>query len=236
MIATIIIPARLDSSRFPRKMMTDIAGKPLIVRTWEQARKSGFPVYVATPDAEIAELVHYSGGNVIMTADECRNGTERCAEANSVINADLVINWQGDSPLLDPSWARLLIKHMGLNMDALCGTIGCLCLPHTGMVSVETDKKGRALSFTRSASTGENCEIMHVGLYAYWASSLRYYVGLPETDDEYRQSMEQLRWPQDAITVCRQPVPFHPVHEVNVPDDSLIVADLLKRRDAAVRG
>ena len=235
MIATVMIPARLGSKRFPRKMLTDIAGKPLIVRTWEQACKSKLPVYVVTPDAEIAELVHSSGGNVIMTSADCRNGTERCADANQVINADLVINWQGDSPLLDPQWATMLCHHMGRNLDALCGTIGCLCLPHMGMVSVETDKKGRAVSFSRSQASDEHCEIMHVGIYAYWASSLRYYVSLPETDDEYRQSMEQLRWPADAITVCRQPVPFNPVHEVNVPEDSQIVADLLRRRDAAVR-
>jgi 3-deoxy-manno-octulosonate cytidylyltransferase (CMP-KDO synthetase) len=210
-----------------------IGDKTLLEWTWRAASDTGLPVFVATDDERIFDAVRAFGAGVVMTGD-CRNGTERCAIANEVIGADLVINWQGDSPLLDPAWAKRLAEHMCRNPQYACGTIGILRMPHIGMVSVECRKDGCAFGFRRCEG-GEDAVLMHVGLYAYWASSLRQYIAATPPAAETEHGLEQLRWRMDMMTVLRLQVPTWPVYEVNNPPDVQLVSDVLRHRDATAR-
>ena len=104
MKAVILIPARLDSSRLEKKMLADLCGEPLIVRTWRQALKSRLAerVVVATDSLEIAAVLEERGAEVVMTSPEASCGTERIAEAARKIGGDVFLNLQGDEPLISP--------------------------------------------------------------------------------------------------------------------------------------
>ena len=110
MKAVIVIPARLESTRLPRKLLLNETGKPLIQHTWEQAKKTGLDVYVATDSDEIWDTSEGFGAQVMTTTDTCRNGTERVAEvAKDLVDVDVFVNWQADEPLIEPSWVNDLI-------------------------------------------------------------------------------------------------------------------------------
>src|SRR6185369_10425306 len=99
-----IIPARLAATRLPDKPLVDLGGKPMIQRVWERAKLAGCldDVLVATPDEAIARVVAGFGGAVAMTSADCRSGTDRLAEAAGSLHADIVVNIQGDEPLIEP--------------------------------------------------------------------------------------------------------------------------------------
>src|SRR3954470_19647155 len=170
MNAVILIPARYQSSRYPGKPLVRLKGasgtpKPLIQRTVEAARRvrgvSG--VFVVTDDERIAEVCVPAKVGVIMTSPECRNGTERCAEAlASLHEPDLVINFQGDAMLTPPTFVEALIARMREDSDALVATpalrlrsdqVRALqaeeAAGRVGGTSVVTDAKGRALYFSK---------------------------------------------------------------------------------------
>jgi 3-deoxy-manno-octulosonate cytidylyltransferase (CMP-KDO synthetase) len=121
----IIIPARYESTRLPGKPLIDLQGKSMIQRTWERCI-SALPsemVYVATENEEISAHVKAFGGNVIMTSDSCLTGTDRLAEANSVLQLDLVINVQGDEPIIDPKDIQTVIQYAQKNDGMIVNAI-----------------------------------------------------------------------------------------------------------------
>jgi 3-deoxy-manno-octulosonate cytidylyltransferase (CMP-KDO synthetase) len=213
-----IIPARFGSTRLPGKPLLDIAGKPMIAHVYERARMARLldRVLVATDDPRIADAVRGIGGEVRMTSPDHRSGTDRVAEAAREMDAEIVVNVQGDEPLLDPRGidevASVLAENPGLSMS----TLSVPLLDPEEMLSpaavkVVVDGSGDALYFSRSPiphlrlgagrdlleAAREACKRglarKHVGLYAYRKKILLGLSSLPPAPLEEAEGLEQLR-------------------------------------------
>lgn len=205
-----IIPARYQSSRFPGKPLIDIEGKPMIQRVYERASscKSLSRVIVATDDKRISDTVQGFGGEVKMTRADHQNGTERCAEVAQELDADYIINIQGDEPYIHPeqisSLASILDGHTQL------GTLvkkveDITLLDNPNVMKVVIDHKRYAIYFSRSCVPYirghekqdwlvEHRFWKHIGIYAYRKDILQEIVKLPTGVLERAESLEQLRW------------------------------------------
>lgn len=251
MNCVILIPARFASSRYPGKPLVELKGasgtpKPLIQRSVEAARRipgvSG--VYVTTDDERIAGTCAGFGAGVIMTSPECRNGTERCAEALASLDGpDLVINFQGDALLTPPGFVTALIDHMAANPQAMVATPAMRQRPaevralqadeaagRVGGTSVVAANDGRALYFSKKlipylpkgALDGEVAPVrLHIGVYAYRPRALETYVATPVSELEELEGLEQLRFlaagiPVDVVEVETPPFALR---ELNNPED-----------------
>ena len=251
MNSVILIPARYASSRYPGKPLVELRGvdgtsKPLIQRSVEAARRvrgvSG--VFVVTDDERVAEACRPARVGVIMTSPECRNGTERCAEALAELHdPDLVINFQGDALLTPPGFVEALIARMESDSDALVATPAVRlrsdefkmlqreeAAGRVGGTSVVTDSEGRALYFSKrlipylpgAALTGEMSPVrLHVGVYAYRPEALERYVATPVSELETLEGLEQLRFLAAGMPVAVVDVETPPfaLRELNNPED-----------------
>jgi len=247
----ILIPARFQSTRYPGKPLVELKGaggtpKPLIQRSVEAARKvagvSG--VFVVTDDERIADACTAFGVGVIMTSSECRNGTERCAEALAALHGpDLVINFQGDALLTPPGFVEALIARMEQDSDALVATpamrlrsdeVRALqaeeAAGRVGGTTVVTDNAGYGLYFSKrliphlpaGALDGEMSPVrLHVGVYAYRPEALERYVATPVSELETLEGLEQLRFLAVGIPVAVVDVATPPfaLRELNNPED-----------------
>jgi 3-deoxy-manno-octulosonate cytidylyltransferase (CMP-KDO synthetase) len=233
MKTVVIIPSRLNSSRFPRKALFPILGKPMIQHVYERA--SLIPetngVYVASDSDEIKDCVLGFGGEHIFTSSTHQTGTDRLAEDAEILELDgrdIVINVQGDQPALDPNHAKLLeyvLKERGANYEA-----STLAIKFTNAdevdspnhVKVVTALDGRAIYFSRAkipfARVGEVTYFRHIGVYAYLAGFLRHYVTLPQSILERAESLEQLRILEHGFSIKVQLV-TGASPEVDVPED-----------------
>jgi 3-deoxy-manno-octulosonate cytidylyltransferase (CMP-KDO synthetase) len=251
MNAVILIPARYQSTRYPGKPLVELKGasgdpKPLIQRSVEAARRvagvSG--VFVLTDDERIADACTGFGVGVIMTSPECRNGTERCAEALAQLHEpDVVINFQGDALLTPPGFVEALIAHMENDSGALVAT-PALRLRSTevhalqaeeaagrvGGTSVVTDGHGSALYFSkrlipylpRGALDAAMSPVrLHVGVYAYRPEALEHYVATPVSELETLEGLEQLRFLAAGVPIAVVDVETPPfaLRELNNPED-----------------
>jgi 3-deoxy-manno-octulosonate cytidylyltransferase (CMP-KDO synthetase) len=201
-----VIPARYDSSRFPGKALADILGKAMIVRVYQAVEKCELidEVYVATDDKRIKKSVEAAGGRVIMTSDQHQSGTDRIAEAAAQIKADLIVNVQGDEPLIG---AQSIVQALtpfkaekNLQMSTLKRQITAEDAKNPDLVKVITDHNDYALYFSRSPipyyrDTAEKDQqyYQHIGLYVYRRDFLLKYAGLERTALEKAESLEQLR-------------------------------------------
>jgi len=209
-----IIPARYGSTRLEGKPLLDICGKSMIQRVYEQSKKLLEHVVVATDDKRIVKAVQDFGGNVVMTSPDHNTGTNRCLEAYRVftkrhdLEFDVIINIQGDEPLLDPEQIRLLISCF---YDAKT-QLATLVIPvneeenlFEGGVYVVIDKFKNALYFSRSiipfirdsdASDWQKKHTFykHVGMYAFKTQALIEFASLGQTSLELAESLEQNRW------------------------------------------
>ncbi len=210
-----IIPARYGSTRLEGKPLLDICGKPMIQHVYEQSKKILEHVVVATDDARIVKVVEGFGGEVVMTSSDHNTGTNRCLEAYRVfkklrdINFDIVINIQGDEPLLDTEQIRLLISCF----DERTTKMATLVIPvkeketivENDGVFVVIDKLKNALYFSRSvipfirdADKSEwqkkHTFYKHIGMYAFKPQSLIAFASLSQTSLELAESLEQNRW------------------------------------------
>jgi 3-deoxy-manno-octulosonate cytidylyltransferase (CMP-KDO synthetase) len=207
-----IIPARYGSSRFPGKPLIDLKGKPMIQRVVEGAAKSSLltDLMVATDDQRIVEVVKGFGGKVQMTDSKHPTGTDRCAEILQSIfeTYDVVINIQGDEPLVDARQLDQLLQAF-TNPEVQIATLASRKIEmedilNPNRIKVVVDKNQNALYFSRSPipnfanSKGEPFEIYpflrHIGLYAYRSEVLLQLSQLEETQLEKIESLEQLRW------------------------------------------
>lgn len=194
-----IIPSRFASSRLPGKPLLSIGGKTMIQRVYEQACKCKLlnQVIVATDDDRIASAVKLFGGNVMVTSPSHLNGTERCSEVAAFIDADIIVNIQGDEPFIDP-----------LQIGLLCETIlqpkveiATLVRPFKNAdelnmparVKAILSEKNIAFNFTRKVVKGNNV-YKHIGLYAFEKEVLLKLVTLDPTESELAEQLEQLRW------------------------------------------
>ena len=251
MDSVILIPARYQSSRFPGKPLVDLRGasgsaKPLIQRSVEAARRvagvSG--VFVTTDDERIADACAGFGVGVIMTSPDCRNGTERCAEALAQLhNPELVINFQGDALLTPPGFVEALIARMANDRDALVATPAMRlrseevrvlqaeeAAGRVGGTTVVTDAQGYALYFSKRliphlperALDAEMSPVrLHVGVYAYRPEALEHYAATPVSELELLEGLEQLRFLAAGVRVGVVDVatPSFALRELNNPED-----------------
>jgi len=249
--SVILIPARYESTRYPGKPLAPLKGatgvaKPLIQRSVEAARKvagvSG--VYVVTDDERIANACTGFGVGVLMTSPECRNGTERCAEALAQLHEpELVINFQGDALLTPPGFVEALIAWMDDDRDALVATpamrlrsgeVRALqaeeAAGRVGGTSVVTDAQGRALYFSKRLIPYLPTKVLeaemspvrlHVGVYAYRPEALERYVATPVSDLETLEGLEQLRFLVAGMPIAVVDVATPPftLRELNNPED-----------------
>lgn len=247
----IVIPARMASQRLPGKPLLDINGKTLIERVY--ARASGaqaHSVVIATDDDEIARTARGFGATAVMTSAKHASGSDRIAECIDRLGWDdetLVVNLQGDEPLMPPACldqaAALLARDEAASVASLYWPIADPAeLVDPNVVKVATALDGAALYFSRSviphprgiADAGEALRTgahwkRHIGLYAYRASALRAFTALSTTPLEHTEKLEQLRFLESGRRIAMaQAVEFIPAG-VDTPEDLRRVRDLLER-------
>jgi 3-deoxy-manno-octulosonate cytidylyltransferase (CMP-KDO synthetase) len=198
----VVIPARMAAQRLPGKPLADIGGRPMVVRVAEACGKArGIDrVVVATDHLRIAAAVEDAGFTARLTSENCKNGTERVAEAARSLEADAFINVQGDEPLVDP--AAISSLAMLLREGVSYGTLARPLLESEAdkpsVVKVVLDGHGRALYFSRSLvpfprTQGLLRPLAHLGLYGFSRDFLQTFAALPETALEQAEGLEQLR-------------------------------------------
>jgi 3-deoxy-manno-octulosonate cytidylyltransferase (CMP-KDO synthetase) len=243
MNSIILIPARYQSSRYPGKPLVELKGAGGMAKA--ARRVPGVSqVFVTTDDERIADACSAFGVGVIMTSPECRNGTERCAEAlASLHEPDLVINFQGDALLTPPSYVEALIARMRSDSNALVATpamrlrsdeVRALqaeeAAGRVGGTSVVTDARERALYFSKrliphlpagALDKDVSPVRLHVGVYAYRPEALDRYVAAPVSDLETLEGLEQLRFLVAGVpvTVVDVETPSFALRELNNPED-----------------
>lgn len=226
----IILPARYASTRYPGKPLVGLRGpdgvsKTLIQRSWESAMAARgiAEVYVATDDDRIRSAATGFGAQVIMTSETCENGTVRCADAmaRAGLQADLVVNLQGDAPLTPPGFVEALVAAMAANPQAEVATPVLRCDPETlahfladrkagrvGGTTAVFDRTMRALYFSKEVVpyTGGKVHspvpvFHHVGLYAYRPAALANYMSWQAGPLETLEGLEQLRFLENGGTI-----------------------------------
>ncbi len=210
--ATIIVPTRLTSTRFPRKLLHPVRGKPVILWTAERIRAEApeYPLFFAVDDPELEACLGDAGYRTVMTRPDHVSGTDRLAEANAIVGADAVINVQGDEPLVTGAQIRALAG--GLETGAAIATLAVRFerpedFANPNQVKVVRDRSGRALYFSRSAipfarDSGGQVDAAwlaahpvyrHLGLYAYRADFLAAFASMETGFLEGLEKLEQLR-------------------------------------------
>ena len=263
MRACIIIPARYASTRYPGKPLVTLRGasgqpRSLIERSVMAARaasQGAIPIYVATDDDRIADEARRIGADVIMTSSDCRNGTERVAEAmaNAGLTAEIVVNLQGDAPLTPPHFVTALIAAM--EADPACGmaTPRLRCDAETvqnlladrragrvGATTVVAANDGWALYFSKEVIPftnglgvveGEVPVFHHVGVYAYRPAALTAYAGWEPGPLERLEGLEQLRFLENGhpIQTVEVTAPGAMFWELNNPSDVPLIEGYLAR-------
>ncbi|MFN8444542.1 MAG: 3-deoxy-manno-octulosonate cytidylyltransferase [Caldilineaceae bacterium] len=222
-----IIPARYGSTRLEGKPLKDICGKPMIQLVYEAAQGAKLlnEVYVATDDVRIVTAVEQFGGNVRMTSPDHKTGTDRIAEVAKDLDAEIVVNIQGDEPLLNPAMIDEVIQPFFNDLDLPMST---LCVPileeealhDPNVVKAVFDQQGNALYFSRSLipypRKRDNFQAYeHLGLYAYRKNFLMTYISLPQTRLEINESLEQLRVLESGYRL-KIAVSAHPYEGVSV--------------------
>ena len=221
---SVLIPARLASTRLPRKPLADIAGLPMIVRVAQRAALSGAQrVVVAADDAEIVAACAAHGVQALLTRSDHASGSDRLAEACELLCLDgeqIVVNVQGDEPLIDPALVVRCAELLRARPDCVMSTAAhaiddAADLANPNVVKVVLDAAGRALYFSRaplpwwrdrpagSSALPDPPPLRHVGLYAYRAGFLRRFPSLPPSPLERIEALEQLRvlWHGERIAV-----------------------------------
>jgi 3-deoxy-manno-octulosonate cytidylyltransferase (CMP-KDO synthetase) len=211
MIIVGVIPARYQSTRLPGKPLADLGGKPVIQYVYESASKALDLVYVATDDNRIMDAVNAFGGKAVMTDPKHSNGSERVAEVAAGLDADIIVNVQGDEPFIAHEMIRDVVTPMqsdvNIKMATLCRKITSEQDIHNpSIVKVVRDKNDNALYFSRSVIPYPRYEgfldwYEHIGLYAYRKDFLLEYVQWPNTPLEQTESLEQLRILENGYSI-----------------------------------
>ncbi|HAZ41890.1 MAG TPA: 3-deoxy-manno-octulosonate cytidylyltransferase [Methylococcaceae bacterium] len=228
-----VIPARFGSSRLPGKPLLDIAGKPMIVHVCERALEAGGDVFVATDDTRIVEAVAGLKVKALMTRADHASGTDRITEVAEIegwSDDTLVVNLQGDEPLMQPSLVRELAEVLAADREASVATLAAPIREaqevfDPNAVKVVTNREGHALYFSRAPIPWHRDHfretqnslppsspwLRHIGIYAYRAGFLRRYVRWPQSALEQIEALEQLRilWQGEKIKVMTVAEPPH---------------------------
>ncbi len=245
----ILVPARLASRRFPRKLLAPVLGKPLILWTAEAIRAAapGTPIWFAVGDAELAELLQVEGWDVVLTDPDLPSGTDRLAAANREIGAQVVLNVQADEPLVSAAQIQALYRQL----ESPAVNLGTLATPFASVeafrnennVKVVCDTAGRALYFSRAPipyprghyseltpeTLAANHCLHHLGLYAYRADFLESFAGWPPGRLEQIEKLEQLRALERGACISVGVVEERTVG-VDAPDDLPPLEAILRER------
>ncbi|KAF2286025.1 hypothetical protein GH714_009765 [Hevea brasiliensis] len=248
-----IIPARFASSRFQGKPLVQILGKPMIQRTWERAKLATTldDIVVATDDEKIAECCRGFGADVIMTSESCRNGTERCNEALGKLEKkyDVVVNIQGDEPLIEPEIIDGIVKALQVSPDAVFSTAVTSLKPEDALdpnrVKCVVDNRGYAIifqgdsfllisEFTDIEKSGKvNPQfpyLLHLGIQSYDANFLKIYPELQPTPLQLEEDLEQLKVLENGYKMKVIKVD-HEAHGVDTPEDVEKIETLMRVRN-----
>jgi len=232
---TVVIPARYGSTRLAGKALADIHGKPMVQHVYERALKSAATdVYVATDDQRVMDALSAYGSKALMTSREHLSGTDRLAEVVEQLNMkdeDILVNVQGDEPLIPPEVINQVAANLQRNSDCVCATLSesiksADVFLDPSVVKVVTDLKGRALYFSRApiplprdqieelknAATESSDKVLadtmnmqrHIGIYAYRPKLLKSFTKWHPAPPEVLESLEQLRilWQGEKIHVA----------------------------------
>ena len=229
----VLIPARMASSRLPGKPLADIAGTPMIVRVWQQAVAAAIgPVLVAAAEPQIVAVIEAAGGRAVLTDPDLPSGSDRIFQALQTFDPkgahDVVVNVQGDLPLLDPAYIRAVAEAQaasGAEIATLVAEIDDPAdrdNPNAIKAVVSWDKdgaRGRALYFTRArAPHGDGPHYFHVGIYAFARDALARFVALPPSPLEKQEKLEQLRAMEAGMRIAVARVDSVPL-SVDTPAD-----------------
>jgi len=238
-----VIPARWGSTRFPGKSLAELAGEPMIahvVRRASEARTVD-QVIVATDDERIAEVAAKSGAEAVMTG-ECASGTDRVAEAVTGRDEwDVVVNIQGDEPLLSGSNIDVLVNGLldddEVRMSTLCRPLEPERIEDPNAVKVVRDVRGRALYFSRSPipyPRSREAAValwrLHLGIYGFRRDALERFVALPPSGLEQAEGLEQLRAVENGIPILVLDAP-HAAYGVDTPEDLQRIETIFKREN-----
>ncbi|MDR1497632.1 MAG: 3-deoxy-manno-octulosonate cytidylyltransferase [Puniceicoccales bacterium] len=237
MSVTVVIPARLASTRLPRKVLLDLCGKPVIQHVWERAKKmrSADRIVILADGAEIAQVAHAFGAEVILTPPECPSGTARLAAALEKLPGDFFLNIQGDEPCIPPELLDAIVTRWQQTHCELVTAVARLLDPEKlaspNVVKVVRDKNDRAIYFSRSPvpfrrglpitewlADGSVSYFSHIGVYGYTRDSVVTYASLPISRLEQIESLEQLRFIEHGKTFQTVETDYHPV-SIDTPDD-----------------
>lgn len=254
MAFTVLIPARLASTRLPDKPLADIGGRPMVVRVAERARRSGArQVVVAADSAAIVAACEAHGVQAVMTAADHPSGTDRLAEASRKLalgDDEVVVNVQGDEPLIDPALidavAHLLLERPEASMGTAAHPVLELAdFTNPNVVKVVTDSSGLALYFSRAPiawwrdgfasgvhALPDPAPLRHVGLYAYRTMFLRAFPAMAQAPLEKLESLEQLRALWHGHRIAVHVTPHAPGPGVDTPEDLARVRALFQHGPA----
>ena len=244
MKAIAIIPARIASTRLPRKILREIAGQTMLQRVYEAAKgcKLLADVIVATDSPEIMSVCQKNGWSAQLTSDKHKSGTDRVHEVATRFSIadsiDVFVNVQGDEPLARPEHIDALLGPMR-DAKVAVSTVMTPCPPadiaNPNAVKVVVNKQGRALYFSRSTvpfdrdKTTQFRYMKHLGFYAYRKSALDTFCLLPESDLERSERLEQLRFLENGIDIHVVETPFDTIG-VDTEDDLKRVESIIKNR------
>jgi 3-deoxy-manno-octulosonate cytidylyltransferase (CMP-KDO synthetase) len=245
----IVIPSRYASTRLPGKPLADIAGKPMIVRVWEQAVKAfdaDNDVFVAADDERIIRAVEAVGANAVLTRSDHTSGTDRIAEVAGKMawgDEEIIINVQGDEPLIPPNLIKAVGECLANNPEAHMATAACPITEHAEVnnpnaVKVVMDDAGKALYFSRAPipydrdskvnlTQEKTPYFRHIGIYAYRVNALKKLAALPPAEIEMLESLEQLRALHDGMTIMVKRLSDAPPAGVDTPEDLALVNKVL---------
>ena len=243
-----VIPARYESSRFPGKPIVLIAGKPMIVRTYEQAKQatSLTRLVVATDDVRIRDVCVAAGAEVVMTDSNIPNGTERCEAAMNLLSLktkfDIVVNIQGDEPLIEPEIIDSCVRALQTAPDAVYSTpvtpfVDLKEVTMPSRVKCVVDRNGYAVYFSRGMIPNNKKGVpdlkheylLHLGLQAYDAKFLTVYGKLPPTPCMLQEDLEQLKVLEHGFKMKVVKVE-HSAHGVDEPGDVASIEAILKTK------
>ena len=239
MKAIAVIPARLASTRLPRKMLRDIAGQPLVGRVYTVVRACPLlaDVIIATDSDEIMAVCQRNGWKAQMTSASHRSGTERVHEISNSMAADVYLNVQGDEPLTRPEQIASLLEVMKdstVRVGTLMTPAAAVDINSPSAVKVVTDADGKALYFSRATIPFDRDGtspryFKHLGFYAYRKAALDRFVGWPESSLERAERLEQLRFLENGISIYVGETP-HDSIGVDTEEDARRVEEILRGR------
>jgi 3-deoxy-manno-octulosonate cytidylyltransferase (CMP-KDO synthetase) len=237
MKAIAVIPARLASTRLPRKMLCEIAGETLISRVYRAVRSSPLlsDVIVATDSEEIMAVCREQGWHARMTSPSHRSGTERVHEISQTVKAEVYLNVQGDEPLTRPEHISVLLGLMnnpGVQVGTLKTVASSADVENPSAVKVVCDVSGQALYFSRATIPHDRDGsrpryFKHLGFYAYRKPALDRFCTLPESFLERSERLEQLRFLENGIAIQVAETPYDTIG-VDTEDDLRRVEEILR--------